>query len=310
MKLALAFPGQGAQKVGLGEDLWEEKIYRETFEEASQLLGYDLKEVCFGEKIHDTHYTQVALFTASLATLRLLKLPLEKISLGFGLSLGEYTAVCGSGKISFATFLPLIQKRGTFMAEVAKNHPGKMVAVLNTPLEEIEKACEKARSFGIVAPCNFNTLQQTVLGGDLSAVDAAVTLLKEAGFKKLIPLKVSGAFHSGLFKAVTQNMEKELAKVTFTTGHFPILSNVTGKIHQEATFSQTLAAQISQPVQMVKMCETLKKEGITQVLEIGCGNVVSGLVKKNQKEIATFAIDNQRSLEKFLSQEVSYGLSR
>ncbi|MGX7198313.1 ACP S-malonyltransferase [Enterococcus nangangensis] len=296
MSLALLFPGQGAQKVGLGKDFYHEARYRQTFEEASDLLGYDLYDVCQTEKINETQYTQVALFTASLATLKLLSLP--EVAVGCGLSLGEYTAVAASQALSFAEFLPVVQMRGQLMQAQAEKVPGTMVAVLGADLATIAAACEKvqAETKGIVQPCNFNTTSQVVIGGEKAAVELAVAELKAQGIKKLIPLTVSGAFHSPLFQTVADTMAEKLQTLSFNAGRFPILSNASGQVTTPSTMAQQLAKQIAAPVQMVTMCQTLADLGVTHTLEVGCGQVVSGLVKKNQKAIQTLAVDDPKSL--------------
>ena len=295
MRLALIFPGQGAQKIGLGHAFLDQPTYRHYFEEASDLLGYNLLDITQTEKIHETQYTQVALFTASLATLSLLELP--AVSMGMGLSLGEYTATVAAGKISFTEFLPLIKMRGEKMAEQAKITPGIMVAVVGATREQLEEACARAARLGVVQPCNFNTPQQTVIGGTVEAVDAVVADLKAQGLKKLIPLKVSGAFHSPLFADVATEMEHQLSALHFAPSQYPILSNVTGGIHTDADFGTALAQQIASPVQMVTMAQTLADNGITHTIEVGCRKVVSQLIKKNQPHITTFSVGSPASLD-------------
>lgn len=294
MKLALIFPGQGAQKVGLGANFIHEPAYLDYFVNASDILGYNLFEIAQSEKIHATQYTQPALFTASLATLALLELP--PVALAMGLSLGEYTATVAAGKISFADFLPLIAERGQKMAAQAERTPGTMVAVVGATDEQLQAACTRAAHLGVVGPCNFNTPQQTVIGGTIPAVNAVVADLKAQGLKKLIPLKVSGAFHSPLFAGVAKEMATALSQLQFAPSTLPLLSNVTGKIHPEEHFANLLAEQIAAPVQMVTMAQTLADNGITHTLEVGCGKVVSQLIKKNQPQIETLVVDSPESL--------------
>ncbi len=305
MTLAFAFPGQGAQYVGLGKSLMHLKPYRETFEEASDLFKEDLAQICQTENIHQTKYTQVVLFTAGIATLRLLPKEVQP-SLVLGLSLGEYTGVVAAGGATFKDFFPYVQKRGLEMSEVARIHPGKMVAVLNATKEQIEFACQKGQEFGFVGPCNFNTPVQTVIGGEEKALEVAKEALHAQGVRKIIPLAVSGAFHTPLFQEVTTSMAEALKDFPLEL-KVPLLSNATGKLHSKDTLKTQLTQQISSPVQMVTMSETLKNEGITEVLELGCGKVVGNLIKKNQKSLQTTYIDDDVSLEKFLQRlEVSH----
>lgn len=297
MKIALAFPGQGAQKIGLGKEFMSFPTYKKYFTQASEILGYDLFSICQSEKIHETKYTQVALFTASLATLELLELDYSKISLGFGLSLGEYTALVAGKKATFAEFLPIVEKRGRLMGEVSQKFPGKMVVTMKVPVEILTETIHEVNPKEVFI-CNFNTKEQIVIGGMNDSVDQVVSLLKEKGFKKLIPLKVSGAFHTPLLHEVVETLTPVIERFSFEKEIFSLLSNVTGEIHG-TDFKEKLVQQIESPVKMEKMCDTLKKEGITHVLEIGCGNVVGQLVKKNQPEITPLTIDTKENLKAF-----------
>lgn len=287
MKLAIAFQGQGAQQVGLAKEWIHHPTYRSYFDQASTILGYDLFQICQTEKIHETKYTQPALFTANLAQFSLLPIPKEMISYMFGLSLGEYTSMVASQRISFSEMLPLVQKRSEKMQELAIRYPSKMVVALNFSLEEIEKACNSVRHLGFVGPCNFNTSKQLVIGGTLEALEAVCIRLKENKKGKLLPLPVSGAFHSPLFKEATEVLDEAFQEVFFSDSPIEVLSNQTGTIQSKENRKKCLTKQISSPVQFVTMCNTLNEQKVTHVLEIGEKAVVSPLVKKNQRQIKT-----------------------
>ncbi|MDU4030329.1 MAG: ACP S-malonyltransferase, partial [Enterococcus faecalis] len=201
MKTAILFSGQGAQYQGMGEELYhQEAIVRETFDEASHILGYEMAELCFteNERLNETEYTQPAILTVSVAFYRLLQQKGLTPDVVAGLSLGEYSALVASEALRFSEAVALVQKRGQYMTEAAPQGTGKMVAVMNTDQSLIEEICQKASEKGVVTPANYNTPAQIVIGGEVVAVDYAVELLKEAGAKRLIPLNVSGPFHTAL----------------------------------------------------------------------------------------------------------------
>ena len=227
-KTALLFAGQGAQKLGMASDLYNAfSVVRETFEQASRVLGYDLRALIDNDdqKLHQTRYTQPAVLTTSIAIYRLLTEHGLEADFAAGLSLGEYSALVASDFLTFDDALRLVAKRGQFMEEAAPSGTGKMVAVMNTDVDLIESVCRKVSGKGIVVPANYNTPAQIVIGGETVAVNAAVEELKAAGVRRLIPINVSGPFHTPLLESASQALAKELDKLVLTSGRIPVVGN-------------------------------------------------------------------------------------
>ncbi len=212
------------------------------------------------------------------------------------MSLGEYTALVASGALDFQTAVALVQKRGRYMANAAPAGVGKMVAVMNTPAETIEQICKEASQAGIVTPANYNTPQQIVIGGEVPAVDKAVELLQAAGTKRVIPLNVSGPFHTALLEPASQQLAQELAQITFDELQVPVISNTTAQPMQQDQIKELLTLQVKSPVRFYESIATLKQLGIQQVIEIGPGKVLSGFMKKIDKEIQTARVEDSQTL--------------
>lgn len=298
-KTAFLFAGQGAQTVGMARDLYEySPIVRETFDQASQILGYDIRDLIDNQedKLHQTRYTQPAILTTSVAIFRLLEEEGVQPDMVAGLSLGEYSALVASGALAFEDAIALIAKRGEYMETAAPAGTGKMVAVLNTDINLIEEICSTVTS-GIVSPANYNTPAQIVIGGEVAAVDEAVELLKEAGVKRMIPLNVSGPFHTALLRPASEQLAQALEQVEFADFQVELVGNTEAKVMKKEDIKSLLTRQVMEPVRFYESIATMQEAGVTNFIEIGPGKVLSGFVKKIDKTAHVVAIEDIAGLQ-------------
>ncbi|MDG4504895.1 ACP S-malonyltransferase [Streptococcus suis] len=298
-KTAFLFAGQGAQTVGMARDLYEySPIVRETFDQASQILGYDIRDLIDNQedKLHQTRYTQPAILTTSVAIFRLLEEEGVQPDMVAGLSLGEYSALVASGALAFEDAIALIAKRGEYMETAAPAGTGKMVAVLNTDVNLIEEICSTVTS-GIVSPANYNTPAQIVIGGEVAAVDEAVELLKEAGVKRMIPLNVSGPFHTALLRPASEQLAQALEQVEFADFQVELVGNTEAKVMKKEDIKSLLTRQVMEPVRFYESIAIMQEAGVTNFIEIGPGKVLSGFVKKIDKTAHVIAIEDIEGLQ-------------
>ena len=214
---------------------------------------------------------------------------------------GEYSALVASEALPFSEAVALVAKRGAYMTEAAPTGSGKMVAVMNAPIEVIEECCEKAQELGIVSPANYNTPQQIVIGGEAQAVDQAVALLQEQGIKRMIPLNVSGPFHTAILAPASEKLATELKNVAFNEPKIPVISNTTTEVMTKERIPILLEQQVMKPVRFYESIHRLKEQGIEQVIEVGPGKVLSGFMKKIDKSIPVLRVENQATFEETMT---------
>lgn len=299
-KVAFMFPGQGSQYVGMGQDFYEQfEESKEVFESATKLLGFSMEELCFeeNEQIHITEYTQAAMLTASTAILRKVESMGIKPDYTIGLSLGEYNALVASKVLSFEEAVQVVRQRGILMQNAVPVGLGTMAAVLGAKKEFIEQVCENTE--GIVGIANYNCPGQIVISGEVEAVKQASAALKEQGVKRVIPLKVSGPFHSKMLEQAGQKLLEVLDTVELKNPEVPYVANVNAQIITKAQrIKELLAQQVASSVRFEQSIERLIEEGVTTFIEMGPGKTLSGFVKKINRNVNVIQIEKVEDLEK------------
>ena len=307
MKRAFLFPGQGAQIVGMGKDIYEKyDEAKKIYDEASKISGIDVKKLCFEgpeEELNKTENTQIAILTTSLAILEILKSKGITADIAVGLSLGEYGALIYAGIISFEDGIKLIQKRGYYMGNMIPDEKFSMSAIIGLDSEKIEKVCQeisKENKFLVVA--NYNCSVQTVISGEEDAINKAMERLKEEGAKRTIKLNTSGPFHTIKLEKAKQAYEKELENINFNVNSkVKVIKNIDGTYYNKKdNIKEILANHIISPVRFDKAIKLMEEENVEEYVEIGPGRTLTGFVKKENKEANIFNINNLESLEKFL----------
>ncbi|MBQ9789826.1 MAG: ACP S-malonyltransferase [Lentisphaeria bacterium] len=303
MKAFFVFSGQGAQAPGMGKDLYESSAAAKAiFDEADEILGYKLSELCFNgpaEKLTETNYCQVAIYTMSCAALEAFKEkhPDIKAVACAGLSLGEYGALYAGGAFSFADGLKLLAKRAELMDIACKNTNGGMASVLGGDAEVIKEVCAACD----IDVANFNSPGQIVISGDKAKLENAVNMLKEKGMKKVIVLNVAGAFHSRLMSEAGEGLTEVLADAAIQMPTTPVYHNFTAATSPDiATLKANLAKQVAGSVQWEGCVRNIVNDfGAEMMIEFGPGNVLTGLLRRTLPEVKYANINSKDNLENF-----------
>lgn len=305
-KLAFVFPGQGAQKVGMGKDFYEKSaIAQKLFAEADEALGYSIKDMCFEgpeEDLKLTANTQPAILTMSVIAYEMLKEQGIEPDVVGGHSLGEYSALVAAGVMDFKDAVLLVHKRGQYMQEAVPVGEGGMAAIIGVDRDKIVEICKAVSDISdkhVVQAVNLNCPGQTVIAGASAGVEEAVVKLKEAGAKKAVVLPVSAPFHSTLMKPAAEKLAVELDKVEIRDAKIPVVANVNGKLQTKADeIKASLVAQAASPVLWEDCVAEMVKFGATTLVEAGPGKTLCGFNRRIDKSIKSLNVENVASLEK------------
>ena len=298
-KIAFCFPGQGSLETGMGREIAEAvPESMEVFERASEAAGLDLVRLCFDApeaELVETEVQQPALVATSLAVLAAIRKRGIKPDFVVGHSVGEFAALAAASMVKLEDAIALVRERGLAMAEAAKRNPGSMAAILGLDDEVVERICRRILN---VWPANYNCPGQIVVSGENPAVDEAIGAAQKLGARRAVKLRVSGAFHSPLVARAADRLRPTIDRVKFAEPASPFMSTVTARLETAKRMRPLLVEQLTAPVRFTQAAQALMKEGVHTFVEVGPGNVLSGLIKRIDRNVKTVSVDSPRALDK------------
>lgn len=304
-KIAFIYPGQGAQKAGMGKDFYENsETAKALYDKATELLDIDMKALCFEEndKLDLTEYTQAAMVTTSLAMTKVLEEKGLKPDVTAGLSLGEYCAICAAGGMKEEDAIRLVRKRGILMQNTVPQGEGAMAAILGMSASDIESVIADIDD---VTVANYNCPGQIVITGKTLAVETAANALKEAGAKRAVMLNVSGPFHSPMLKTAEDELKKEMDQMEFTELQVPYVTNVTAEyVTDISETKELLAKQVSASVRWQESMEKMIAEGVDTFVEIGPGKTLNGFLRKISREVKVYNVGSWEDVDQVVGELV------
>ncbi len=303
---ALFFPGQASQYVGMGRDLYESSSdVRMLYELASDDMGMDLARLSFqgpADELKRTRITQPAILLHSLAVLTVLKENRPEFDYAAGHSLGEYGALAVTGVLSYAEAIKAVVRRASLMEEACISNPGTMAAIIGLTDEQVEEVCQKASSAGVVVAANYNSNNQVVISGSTEGVAAAMQLARDAGAKRALALEVGGAFHSPLMQSAREGLGSYLADRIISAPTKPYVANVTAQpAFDPSEIRRLLVEQITSPVRWSQTMAYLKSQGVTHIIEIGPGKVLTGMAKREMTPEYVLNLDTMTDIRSLVS---------